>query len=141
MSGQRALISQEKQQVDQYAKELTSSTGMISYLEISRELQTPIHRRLIFKVTLSIPTIESTESHETIHDNTRATTLMTQLIGGEEIEGIELSEGTSHYIPKLILIGTPRNLVREEQKRILLYTGFVRYIEINEEKNLLILSS
>ena len=65
-------------------------------------------------MTLSVPTIESTESHETIHVNTRATALMTQLIGEEDIEGIELSEGTSHYIPELVLTGTPRNIIREE---------------------------
>lgn len=139
MREHRALIAQEKHQVNQYAQELINNTCMISYLEVSKELQTPIYRRLRFKVTLSVLTIESTECVENIQINTRAAALMTQLVG-EEIERIQLSEGTSHYIPKLILTGSPRHLFREEQKKTLLSTGFVRFIEINEEKNLAILT-
>lgn len=44
-----------------------------------------------------------------------------------------------NYIPEIILTNAPSSVLREEEKRILLRYGFVKYMEIKEEDDISIL--
>lgn len=99
MRNTRLLIAQEKTQVNQYAKELINSTGIITYSEMTGEAQKYTYKRHRFCISLSSPTIGKTENPDTISIITRAACLMSQIVHGDIEPCIKLVLGSTKYMP------------------------------------------
>lgn len=139
MRSSRLLLEEEKYNVNQYVRELINNTGIISYSEAAGEPENLTYKRHKFTVFLSACTKGENEDPEITYLYRQSSSLMNQMITSGIKMGMELMPGGSKTIPLLWITDLASYEVQHEHRQTLFLTGFIRFIDIVDEKSLDIL--